>query len=90
MLLRQRRLELVQRCAEFLRESFSEGGVVFADLGDGFFPSLCIHAEQFLEVVFRDIHAVGVECTVGGEVTDRGLFCFRSTVEAFEHPLQNS
>ena len=63
---------------------------MFADLGDSFFPSLCIHAEQFLEVVLRDIHAVGVECAVGGEESNRGLICFRSAVEAFEHPLQNS
>ena len=63
---------------------------MFADLGDGFFPSLGIHAEQFLEVVFRDIHTVGVECAVGGEEADRGLFCFCSAVEAFEHPLQHS
>ena len=63
---------------------------MFADLGDGFFPSLGVHAEQFLEVVFRDVDAGGVECAVGGEVTDRSLFCFRGAVEAFEHPLQDA
>ena len=63
---------------------------MFADLGDGFFPTLGVHAEQFLEVVCGDVHTVGVECAVGGEESDRCLFCFRGAVEAFEHPLQDS
>ena len=63
----QRRLELIQRRGEFLRESFSEDGVVFADLAGGFFPSLGVHAEQFLEVVCSDIHAGSIECALGGE-----------------------
>ena len=63
---------------------------MFADLGDGFFPSFGVHGEQFLEVVFRDVDAVGVECAIGGEVTDRSLLSFRSAVEAFEDPLQDT
>lgn len=63
---------------------------MFADLGDCFFPAVGVHAEEFFEIFVGDVDAVGVEGVVRGEIADGGLFSLGLSVDAFEHPLQDS